>query len=412
MKPALLFFTGLAFLLSSCGERKPDSRSDSLPDAIHHLQSLRAAVDAVFPHLMSRRLQAEMERLPVEKLPDLLNAMLLSDRVDATDSALLEHLLVRLSVHQPDLAARWIQDHAQMPRLQAAVLASLSILAINSPKAALDAAYKLPEAVLRQQAWRSVAEEHPSVVLDALVRRTMNDPGWSNEDTWRDLIHHASRTKPKDVADWMTRQGNARELLDKWRFALLSNWTMSNAPEALDWMLAPANHSLLSFDDWLKDVTNVPVLHTDWMQEMLPKVPPGPHRAKLVATTVRTLARKDTVEAERWTANLSTSADQEAARRGLDEAAQEGLPNDLILPSEGDGIVRYVEARAALGLEATFTWAAKLDAPGLRHRALHAAARLWAAENRLAVEKAIAALTNETDRRAAEAGLKGMVRPR
>jgi hypothetical protein len=62
-----------------------------------------------------------------------------------------------------------------------------------------------------------------------------------------------------------------------------------------------------------------------------------------------------------------------------------------------------------LGFEATFAWAAKLDAVGLRHGALHAAARLWATKDRAAAEAAVAALTNESDRRAATVGMKGSV---
>jgi hypothetical protein len=410
MKPALLLFTGLVILLSSCGEKKTAIPAGPSKETLHHLQVLRDATDAEFPHFVSLRLQATLEHLPLEQLPPLLNSLLLSDKPVARDVALFQHLLVTLSVYRSDLAELWIRNHILPSRHQAALMASLSVLAIKAPEAVLSIADTFQEVFLRQHAWRSVAEEHPSSALDALQRRTVADPDWEDEDVWRELINHASHTHPKQVADWMTRQPNARELLSKWRFNVISAWTMLNAPEALDWVLDPDHQSVLSFDDWLKEAVSVPVLRTDWMQEMFPRVPPGPHRAKLVATTARMLAQKDAKKAEQWVASLPSSADQAAGKRGFDEQAQEGLPNDLILPAEGDGIVRYVEARIVLGHEATFAWAAKLDAVGLRHRALHAAARLWACKDRLAVDKAIAELTNETDRRAADAGLQGVVR--
>lgn len=408
MKSIFLPLMGLTLLLGACEKRREASPGPT-PELQRHLESLRTAIDPRFPHLVSRGLLAEMHRQPVEQLPAMLTALLSKNAATVIDAALLEHLLVRLTTQNPEVAAEWMLAHSQSSRWQAAAFAALPILAIKAPQTVPTVAGKLPQVATRQLAWRCLAEVNPSFALDALRQQTQPDPELPDDDAWRDLIHHASRVRPKEVADWMIRQPDARELLDKWRFAVLSNWTLRDAPAALDWMLAPANRPHLSLDEWLKDVSNVPVFRVDWMQAMIPVMPASVHRGRLVAKTAHILAQKSPETARQWSAALSSSADQEAARRGLMEAAQEGLPNDLILPAADDGIVRYVEARTALGFEATFAWAAKLDAVGLRHRALHAAARFWATKDRAAAEAAVAALTNESDRRAATVGMKGFV---
>jgi hypothetical protein len=399
----------LAALLAQCRrEPHPDASAGNGPALA---AKLIAAADAELPDLAGRATYEILKAASTEDLAGVLDHWL-REPASRAGSTAFRHALRHFAASAPQEASAWLRQKARNHgRLRNGIGEVLPVLALKAPAAMPALAADMPTAPLQMAVWRAFAAGHPAQALSAWRQAgKVPEPDPSEESpeesSFSELLRAAIQSDPAAVAAWMAAQPDAAALMARHRSLLVSAWVFKDAPAALQWgMNAPASTGIVP-TTWAEDCQrNVPTQRTDWMRQMAAMLPPGRVRSMLLENAARFDGRKDRPAAANWVSQLTLPADIEAARLGLKKADEVALDSGFIMPAPTDPIVSYVTERSVLGLPETFAWASRLDAAGMRQRALFAAARLWASRDRRAAESAAAALTRQDDRAAAEAGL-------
>lgn len=394
-----------AFSLSQCRRSTPPPASTPTTD----LTALLNAVDDALPELAGRRFyEVLLAKSENELFADL--DTLLMPSAETRSRLAAGHVLRHLAARSTERTGAWVAANGERCKpLWSSLDMVLPVLALKAPSKLPGIAAMLPEPWMRQAVWRVFAKAQPALALNAWMDQTQQQIIWPDaEDAMRELLNAASQTDPEAVAQWLAAQPDGGALLEKWQVHFLSTWCLRDAPCALAWCLQSAAKAGLNVSSWAaKCAEHVPTARTDWMRQMAVMLPMGITRALLLERAALFDGKRDLSAAQAWVAGLTDAADREAAQQGLQKATVVELPSGFVVPSDGDEWVRYVEERAVLGLPGTFAWAKAIEnAPGLREKALFAAARLWARKDDAAAAAAVNVLERESDRTAAMAGFE------
>lgn len=396
----------MVFSLSQCRRSSPPPTSTPTTD----VSALLNAVDDALPELAGRRFYEVLRAKTDNELFDDLDTLLMQS-ADTRSRLAAGHVLRHLAARSAERTGAWVAANGgRCKPLWNALEMVLPVLALKAAATLPGIAATLPDAWMRQAVWRSFATTQPTQALNAWRDQAQPQIIWPDaEDAMRELLNAASQTDPGAVAEWLAAQPDGGALLEKWQVHFLSTWCLRDAPSVLAWCLQNGAKAGLNASSWAaKCAEHVPSARTDWMRQMAVMLPAGSTRALLLERAALFEGKKDLSAAQAWVAELTDTADREAAQRGLKAAAVVELPSGFVVPGDGDEWVRYVEERAALGLPETFAWARAIEnAPGLREKALFAAARLWTCKDEAAAAAAVNALERESDRAAATAGLEG-----